>query len=128
MAQLESQRLTVTNLVLSISALVFTFAFANAQQLTLLNGVGLPAAIIFCNLFAMAYIRRCDGHESTDGKRAREILKRNAEGLKAINDAHPWPKYRILNHRATAQLLIHGALVLVFVLPIVVYLGGIRIP
>ena len=58
LAKHESYRLTLTNYVLTISALVFTFGYQNTTQLTVINGIGLPLIIIIANIFAIGYIDR----------------------------------------------------------------------
>ncbi len=57
-AKHEDSRLTITNYVLTMSALAFTFGYPNVTQLTIINGIVLPVIVILVNIFALLYIER----------------------------------------------------------------------
>ena len=52
-AQLEQQRLMITNFVIGLSIISFSFAFSDINKLNIINAVGLPIVIIISNIFAM---------------------------------------------------------------------------
>jgi hypothetical protein len=92
MAELEQHRLTITNIVITLSLLAFTFGFGDITKLTVINGVGLPIVVILSNIFAIAYIHQASGFMDIHGKRARKALEIYAQELNQINAAIPWPK------------------------------------
>lgn len=88
MKTLEEQRLSITNYVITVSALAFTFGFKDVTQLTLLNAVGLPLIIVIVNWFAMAYIDRSARFIHTHRKRAKEVLHEFAPKLDDYNEKY----------------------------------------
>ena len=55
MAKHDDTRLAITNYVLTVSALAFTFGYQNATQLTIITGIGLPVIVMLVNMFAILY-------------------------------------------------------------------------
>jgi hypothetical protein len=94
MGKEEGYRLTITNYVLTVSALAFTFGYQSSTQLTVMNGIGLPFIILIVNLFAMIYIERTSEVINAQKKRAREILNRYAPELNEINHLYGWAEKR----------------------------------
>ncbi len=122
MTEIEQHRLTITNIVITLSLLAFTFGFGDIAKLTVINGIGLPIVVILSNIFAIAYIRQASGFMDIHGKRARKALETYAQELNQINVAIPWPKRGILGGRTTIQVLLHILLILTALLPVFVYL------
>lgn len=122
MKALEEQRLSITNYVLTASALAFTFGFQNGLSLTVLNGIGLPLFIIFINLFAIVYISRSARFIHMHQKRAREILRDYAPVLDKYNDKFEWPQKGILGGRTRLQQWIHILLVFTALIPAGVFI------
>ncbi len=122
MAKHENYRLTLTNYVLTISALVFTFGYQNANQLTMINGVGLPLIIIVANVFAMGYINRTGDFIQVHQDRAREILNRYAPELLGVNQAYTWGKSNFLRSRKRIEKGIHQLLIIVSLIPLGIFI------
>ena len=118
----EESRLTITNYVITLSALAFTFGYQNVVQLTVINGIGLPLIILIANLFAIAYINRTKDFINAHRARALEILERYAPVLKEINELHRWRKGRFLLGRGHVQIGIHWLLILTALIPASLYL------
>jgi len=118
MKALEEQRLSITNYVLAVSALAFTFGFQGGLSLTIFNGVGLPLIIIFVNLFAIVYIGRSAKFIHMHQKRAREILRDFAPVLDTYNEKFEWPRKSILGGRTLLQQWLHILLVLTAFIPV----------
>ena len=122
MKALEEQRLSVTNYVLTVSALALTFGFQGGLSLTIINGVGLPLIIIFVNIFAIVYISRSAKFIHMHQKRAREVLRDFAPVLDAYNEKIEWPRKSILGGRTRLQQWIHVLLVLTALIPVGVFI------
>src|SRR3972149_8359767 len=56
-AKLEDQRLAITNIVITLSVIAFTFGFSNPAGLTTITGIGLPTVMVIANIFAIIYIQ-----------------------------------------------------------------------
>jgi hypothetical protein len=123
MAKLEEQRLSMTNYVLTISALAFTFGFKDQTFITVINGIGLPLVIIVANLFAIVYIDRSGKFLYLHRKRAHEILKNFAPELDAYNEKYSDPKKGIFGGRTKIQKLLHILLILLALIPLGIYLA-----
>ncbi len=122
LAKHESYRLTLTNYVLTISALVFTFGYQNTTQLTVINGIGLPLIIIIANIFAIGYIDRTMDFMNTHQNRAREVLNRYAPELSEINALHTWRKSGFIRSRIRIEKGIHQLLILIACIPFVIFI------
>jgi hypothetical protein len=118
----ENYRLTITNYVLTVSALAFTFGYQNTTQLTIINGIGLPLIIFIVNIFAIAYIERTSKVGEIHIERAHQALNQYAPGLNKINEEHKLPKKGFLGGQRELQKALHVLLVLVALIPVVIYL------
>jgi hypothetical protein len=125
MGRQEDTRLTITNYVLTMSALAFTFGYQNVAQLTIINGVGLPLVIIIANVFAIFYIERTAELVRVHGDRAHEILAVYAPELRKINEKHMWSKGGFLYSKRWLQKGIHVLLILTALIPVAVYVHQI---
>ena len=111
MSRLEGHSLTVSNIVITLSVVGFTFGFGKVSDLTPLNGLGLPLVMIIANLFAMAYARRCVAFISMHDNRAKETLHRYAPALWNLDAEFPWPKRPWVGGRMRIQWLLHLLLI-----------------
>jgi hypothetical protein len=122
LAKLEEQRLTITNIVITISIVAFTFGFSDIKNLTVLNGLGLPMVMIIANVFAIAYISRSADFIRVHKKRARRILELYANELFQLNQSIDWPKRGWFMSRMRIQVSIHILLMIAALLPAYTYL------
>jgi len=122
MGKLENQRLMISNIVITISVLAFSFGFGKLSDLTVINGLGLPALMIFSNLFAIAYINRASRWISVHRMRAKDALERYAPELQRINESSPWIKGGLLGSRRNIQNWLHVLLLITALIPVIVYL------
>jgi hypothetical protein len=123
--KLESQRLTITNIVISLTVLIFTFGFSNLQNLTFVNGVGLPVIIIILNSFAILYIRQTYKHIGQHLTRARKTLELHAKEMYQISLENPMPPLIMKQGIAGIQSSIHWILIIISVVPVAIYLYSI---
>ncbi|MBN1449747.1 MAG: hypothetical protein JW963_01935 [Anaerolineales bacterium] len=122
MTKHEDNRLAMTNYVLTVSALAFTFGYQNAAQISIITGIGLPTIIILVNIFAILYIERTADFMKVHQDRARAILEIYAPELKKINEKLTWRKGNFLRTKRGMQKGIHFLLILVALIPVAVYL------
>jgi hypothetical protein len=122
MAKLEEQALTITNIVMTLSIVAFTFGFDGAQGVTAITGIGLPFIMIVANAFAIAYIGRTSSWSRTHQLRAKRVLEMYAQDLYRLDKAAFAPhKARTLSRRRIQRLL-HILLMIAALIPSVVYL------
>jgi acid phosphatase family membrane protein YuiD len=118
-SELEKAQLTLTNIVLGVSTVSFTFGFSNNQTINLMNGIGLPIIVISINVFAILYYRQTSGYRRMHGKRAKRILELYAENLVKIEQ-------EIQGKRSSGGWKFYGAIhifmILVALIPMVLYL------
>lgn len=121
-AKNEESRLTITNYVLTVSALAFTFGYQNTAQLTIINGIGLPLIVLLVNIFALLYIERTTEFAKAHQDRARAILEVYAPELYELNQKYTWRKGNFLRTKRGMQKGIHFLLILVAFMPIAIYI------
>jgi hypothetical protein len=117
----ENHRLTVSNYVLTLSALAFTFGFQNGQQLTVINGVALPLIVVIANIAAISNVDYTAKFIDIHRNRAHEILSRYAPELSGVDEKHNFQK-RFLSRRRRIEKIIHQLLILIAFLPLVMFL------
>jgi len=122
MEKQEAYRLTMTNYVLTMSALAFTFGYKDIAQFTIINGIGLPLIIIIANIFAIATVNRTNEYIETHQKRAHKVLEEHAFSLKKINGTIVWGKPGILGGRKSIQNKLHVLLIFTALIPVGVYI------
>lgn len=120
MNELEKERLTLTNIVVTISIVAFTFGFTNLQNLTVINGIGLPVLIILFNAFAIIYVRHVARIIDTHGNRAKQILDEYAKAIFQLDKSMPWFRRGLLS-RTNIHVLIHILIILTALLPVGVF-------
>lgn len=123
MAKLEDQRLTITSVVITISIVAFTFGFSNTEDLTALNGLGLPIVMVLSNLLAIAYIVHSADVIRAHSQRAKQVLELYAQDLYQLDKSIQWS--RRLPERWKTQLFIHIILILTALFPAYIYILSI---
>jgi hypothetical protein len=122
-SQLEQQRLTMTNFVIGISLLAFTFGFSDFSNLNLVTAIGLPVAIIISNLFAMLYTSRSRKFIKMHQKRAEKARELYSKDLNRIYESVPKVESEHdFFSRARLQIYLHLLLIAIALLPLIIYL------
>jgi hypothetical protein len=122
MAKLEDQRLIITNIVIGLTTVTFTFGISKTEGLTAFSGVCLPFVMVLSNFLAMAYAVHSADVIKAHQKRAKKVLRLYAKDLHELDQGIPWS--RRIGPRWKIQLLIHLALVIIALTPLYVYLAG----
>ena len=125
MAKLEEQGMLITNVVVSLNILAFTFGFNNAVAPSVIAGIGLPVVMVIANLFAILYINRTSSWIRTHRMRAKRILRDLSPTLYALDQTTvaPHPKGVFGVGRRTIQIILHLLLIITSILvPLVLYL------
>ena len=124
MAELEQQRLTMTNVIVGISVLAFSLAFADITKLNIVNAVGLPTVVLFANLIAVLYNHRSRAFIKMHQERAHKVLETFAPEIEQLDKEVPKPfdSERDIFRRPRLQTYLHVLLMAVAVLPIILYL------
>jgi hypothetical protein len=121
MEHLESQRLTLSNVVITITVLGFTFGFGDTTKLNLLTGIGLPLIIAVANVFAIIYERGSSAICRVHQKRAHATLERYASSLYSINNEIELPNLKLAGRLTSTLTCLHILLVAASLLPITAY-------
>jgi hypothetical protein len=119
MAKLEEQGHSITNIILSLSILAFTFGFDPSQKLNLVTGFVLPIIIISVNWFAALYLEEMRTLVRMHGRRAKETLRKYAPTLYNIDTENPEHPFRI--SRSQIHKLLHYLLILGALVPMILY-------
>jgi hypothetical protein len=119
--KLESMRLSITNVVITLSVASFTFVFSNDQPLNILSGVVLPVILIVSNIFAVVYIFMSLKVIRSHVNRARIVLSEFASPLIKINDQERPPKWTDKFNIAVNQIFFHILLIVLSSVPIWLY-------
>jgi len=120
-ARLESLRLSITNVVITLSVVSFTFSFSNNQSNNLMSGVVLPTILVVSNIFAIVYIYMTLRIIRAHLDRAKITLGQFAPALHTINDENKPPKWTDRFNLATNQIIFHVLLIVLSSLPIWMY-------
>ena len=121
MKTLEEQRLIFTNIVITLSVVAFTFGFQNISNLTLLNGIGLPALIIVLNMFAAYYVTLTLKYIGTHRERAKEVLSKYAKEISVIDAKWILPRIPFRLGLAKIQIVIHILVIVISAIPVIAY-------
>jgi len=122
MGKIESQRLALTNIVITVTVVAFTFGFRDANSLTVLNGVALPVTMVIANVFAVAYICRAAAFIHLHARRAKRTLELYAPALWELDKSMPWPRGPIFYGRSTVHVMLHVLLAAAATVPLIAYL------
>lgn len=126
----EDQALAISNIVLTISALVITFGLNNRQSFGSILILFLPAVIIIANLFAIFYIRDSAGWIKSHRMRAKKILEKYIPELFSLDSETIAPHKKRTVGRRRFQNLIHVlfiALAIILVLLFVLEAFGVSL-
>jgi amino acid permease len=122
----EDQALAISNIMLTISALIVTFGFGNRQSFGAILVLFLPVIIIVANLFAILYIAENDKWIKLHRTRAQRVIENYASELHKLNKEIARPHNQGMS-RKRIQSLIHYLFiclgVLLFVILILELLG-----
>ena len=125
LAKLEEQGLTITNVVVSLSVVAFTFGFKDVPEVSIIAGVGLPALMIIANAFAIFYIMQTSAWIRSHKRRAKRILEVYSPDLLKLEQETIEPHRTgvwILGRRRI-QMLLHILLIISSALiPFIIYL------
>ena len=116
----ENQRLTVSNITLSLTLVVLALAF-NQDDFNVVNGLALPLAIIVVNLAAIAFHQSVSNYMGVHHRRAREILAHHAPDLQDMNEAIPLPSGSLFVGRRRPLITLHLTLGLLALVPILAW-------
>jgi hypothetical protein len=125
MAKLEEQGLTISNIVITLNVVAFTFGFTNVKDLTIITGLGLPLMMIIANFFAISYIGYSSIFIRVHQARAKRVIVNYAHELSKIDDTCPNPWREGLGKRREIQLAIHILMILIAFIPAYMYLASI---
>ena len=122
MKALEGQRWSLSNIVVSLSVLAFTFGFQGQSTLTIINGLELPILIAGLNLFAMMYVWRTLHYVNVHQNRARAILDKYAKELFELDAKHPQSRGPLRLGISKIQLIIHVILLIPSMILLLLYM------
>jgi DMSO reductase anchor subunit len=127
MSELENQRLTMTNVIVGLSVLAFSLAFADITKLNVVNAVGLLIVVLFANLIAVLFNHRSRAFIKMHQKRAHSALEAFAPEVEKLDKTIPKPfdSERDLFRRPQLQTYLHFLLMALAVLPIILYLRSL---
>lgn len=112
MAKLEEQRVTITNIVISLSVLALGFAVSSAETLSLQANIEIHTLILLANLFALFFIRRTFDFVLVHQQRSKTVLERYAPDLAELDKAVVMPGGTGQLGLGQLQMLIHAVFVL----------------
>ena len=122
MGKLEQYRLAMTNIVVTVSILAFTFGFDSSKNLTLTTGLVLPFVVVVANIFAAVYVTRTRSWIGTAELRAKRTLELYATALHELDKTTYEPYHPKAISLWKIQLLLHILLVIAAIVPAVQYL------
>lgn len=96
--------------------------FSRLDNLTVINGIGIPLMNHFSNLFAIAYIFRTRDFMRVHRERARRVMETYARDMAALNKSIRWPEKPFYRNRTFIQVSLHILLIITALLPTCVYL------
>jgi hypothetical protein len=126
----EDQALSISNIVLTISALIITFGLNSRQSFGSIFIFFLPALIIIANVFAIFYVRDSGNWIRSHRKRAKRILEIYIPELFVLDSETISPHKKQTVGRRKFQNLIHILFIIIAVILIVLFtleLFGVKI-
>jgi len=122
MKAIEGQRWSLTNIVVSLSVLAFTFGFQGQSTLTMISGLALPMLIAVLNLFALMYAWRAYNYVLVHQQRAKAILDKYAKELFELDANHPQLRGPLNLGISKIQIIIHVILLIPSLIPLIIFL------
>jgi hypothetical protein len=126
----EDQALNISNIVLTISALIITFGLNNRQSFGSVFIFFLPALVIIANVFAVFYVRDSGNWIRSHRKRAKRILETYIPELFILDSETIAPHKKQPVSRRRFQNLIHILFIFIAVILIILFaleLLGVKI-
>jgi len=117
----EDQALTISNIVLTISALIITFGFNNKQSFGSILILFLPMVIIIANIFAILYIADNGRWIFSHRTRAQRILEVYAPKLYKLDKETVASHPKDMVNRRRVQNLIHYLFIFVAAILLVIF-------
>ena len=117
----EDQALSISNIVLTISALIITFGLNNRQSFGSIFIFFLPALIFIANIFAIFYVRDSGNWIRSHRKRAKRILEIYIPEIFVLDSETIAPHKKQTVSRRRFQNLIHILFIIIAVILIVLF-------
>jgi hypothetical protein len=117
----EDQALAISNIVLTISALIITFGLNNRTSFGSVFIFFLPAMVILANLFAIFYIRDSGNWIRSHRKRAKRILEIYVPELFVLDSQTIAPHQKQTVSRRRFQNIIHGLFIVIAIILIILF-------
>lgn len=118
---IEDHALTISNIVLTVSALIITFGYNNQQSFGLVLVLFLPTIIIITNVSAILYISDNSRWIQLHQSRAHKILEVYAPDLYKLNADIPSKQKKGVS-RIRIQTLIHYLFVFLGFVSLVIFI------
>lgn len=117
------QSINMSNIVLTISALMITFGINNKQSFGSVLILFLPLFIVIANIFVVLYIRDSGKWIISHRLRAKKILERYMPELYELDAEIAFgAPYKGINSRQRIQSLLHIMLILIGIALLAVYI------
>ncbi|MBU1662040.1 MAG: hypothetical protein KKD28_11285 [Chloroflexi bacterium] len=117
----EDQALNISNIVLTISALIITFGLNNRQSFGSIFILFLPVIIIIANLFAIFYIRDSGNWIRSHRLRAKRILETYVPELFVLDNETIAPHKQQTVGRRRFQRLVHILFIVIAVILLLLF-------
>ena len=117
----EDQALSISNIVLTISALIITFGLNNRQSFGSIFIFFLPVILIIANLFAILYVRDSGSWIRSHRMRAKRILETYIPDLFVLDKETIAPHKKRTVSRRRFQYLIHILFIVISVILILLF-------
>jgi hypothetical protein len=115
----EDQALTISNFMLTISALIVTFGFNNHQSFGSILVLFLPVVIVITNLFAILFIAENAKWIKLHRTRAQRVIENYAPELHKLNKEIARPHDKGISRKGI-QNLIHYLFIFLGVIMLVI--------
>ena len=119
--QHEDQALSISNIVLTISALIITFGLNNRPSFGSIFIFFLPVIIIIANLFAIFYVRDSGNWIRSHRKRAKKILETYIPNLYVLDVETIAPHKKQTIGRRRFQRIIHILFIIIAIVLIILF-------
>ena len=120
---IEQQEMAMSQIVMGITTLAFTFGISDVQELNLMNGICLPIIVISINAFAIFCYYQMGKFIRVYRSRAKRVLEIYAASIYKIDQETQWSGHS-LDWKFYSS--VHIFMILVALLPIFLYLRGVH--
>jgi hypothetical protein len=125
MAKLENQAMTITNVVVTLTVVAFTFGFGDLKAPKVSATISLSVVVVLANLFAIFYTVRTSSWIRTHKLRAKRVLEKYTLDLYELDQTTFAPgRSGILGMgRRKIQIILHALLAIASaVIPLILHL------